>query len=212
MNERGHELLGRAMPWELMRLLRTRPSRGPTTPPNLRPMQLTPHLRSGRIRIQQVDPAELSPGEFAAKVRQSVTSADGPGASVVIIDSLNGYLNAMPEERFLVIQLHELLSFLGQHGVLTLLVVAEHRMVGNISAPVDASYLADTVIVTRYFEMDSEVRLAISVVKKRTGAHDRRIHELYLRKGGIALGAPLQDVYGVLTGTPTLIRGGLAGS
>jgi circadian clock protein KaiC len=122
---------------------------------------------------------------------------------VVVIDSLNGYLNAMPEERFLTIQLHELLTYLGQKGVTTILVVAQHGLMGaGMQAPVDVSYLADSVILTRYFELQGRVKKAISVVKKRSGAHEDSIRELRLGKQGVSVSEPLQKLRGVLTGVP----------
>ncbi|HEY7118145.1 MAG TPA: ATPase domain-containing protein, partial [Tepidisphaeraceae bacterium] len=121
------------------------------------------HIATGRVRLVQVDPGELSPGEFAHMVRQSV---ERDGVSVVVIDSLNGYLNATPDERFLLVQLHELLTYLGNFGVCTLLLVAQHGMLGGGQSPLDASYLADTVVMLRYFEFGGQVRKALSVVKK----------------------------------------------
>ena len=163
-------------------------------------------VASGTIRIKQVDPAEISPGEFAHRVRRAVEGHDGGGpAKVVIIDSLNGYLNAMPEERHLTVQLHELLTYLGHRGVITFLIVSQHGMLGPMSSPVDASYLADTVILFRYFEVRGEVRQAISVVKKRSGPHERTIRELRMGDRGIRVGEPLRDFHGVLTGTPTYL-------
>jgi circadian clock protein KaiC len=158
-----------------------------------------PHVENGRIRIEQIDPAELSPGEFAHRVRQAV---DVDGARLVIIDSLNGYLNAMPEERFLVAQLHELFTYVRQRNVLTISVVAQHGFVGGMETPVDVSYLADTVVLLRYFEAAGEVRQAISVMKKRSGVHERTIRELRLDAKGIRVGSPLVEVHGVLTGVP----------
>jgi circadian clock protein KaiC len=170
-------------------------------------MDIAEEVRSGRILVRPVDTAELSPGEFAHRVRASVEDTGGtPGARVVVIDSLNGYLNAMPEERFLIAQLHELLTFLGHKGVVTFLVVAQHGLLGTMSTPIDTTYLADTVVLFRYFEAQGEVRQAISVVKKRSGRHERTIRELQLDAGGIAIGEPLRDFHGVLTGTP-LYRG-----
>jgi circadian clock protein KaiC len=163
-------------------------------------MDLRPHLKSGRITVQQVDPAELSPGQFAHAVREAVVSQ---GAKVVVIDSLNGYLNAMPGEDFLIVQLHEMLTFLGQAGVATLLISAQHGILGTqMQSPVDASYLADAVILMRYFESRGEVRQAISVVKKRGGAHERSIREFRMDKGRIVVGEPLRDFRGILTGVP----------
>jgi circadian clock protein KaiC len=152
------------------------------------------------ITIQQVDPAELTPGEFAHSVRGCV---DSEGARVIIIDSLNGYLNAMPEERFLTIQMHELLTYLNQQGVVTLLIMAQHGFLGSAMAtPVDVSYLADTVLLLRYFEANGSLRRALSVVKKRTGAHAHTIRELNISSEGIKVGQPLTGFRGVLTGVP----------
>jgi circadian clock protein KaiC len=159
-------------------------------------------IADGLVTIQQVDPAELSPGEFAHAIRKVV---DRQNASIVIIDSLNGYLNAMPEERFLIIQLHELLTFLGQAGVATLLISAHQGLIGGqMITPVDASYLADAVILMRYFESKGEVRQAVSVVKKRGGPHERTIREFRLENGSIRVGHPLKEFRGVLTGVPVL--------
>lgn len=163
-------------------------------------ISLSDHLASKRITVQQVDPAELSPGEFIASVRKSVEENK---ASIVIIDSLNGYLQAMPEEHFLTAQLHELLSYLRQQGVLTILVVAQHGFLGaNMITPIDVSYLADTVVLMRYFEADGRVRKAISVPKRRSGPHEDAIREFALTSQGIIVGKPLSEFHGVLTGVP----------
>ena len=163
-------------------------------------IELRKYVDSGAVTIQQVDPAELSPGEFAHAIKRSV---EVQNAKVIVIDSLNGYLNAMPEERFLIIQLHELLSYLGQAGVATILIGAQPGLIGSqMHTPVDASYLADAIILMRYFEARGEVRQAISVVKKRGGAHERTIREFRLEPGRISLGEPLRDFRGVLTGMP----------
>lgn len=163
-------------------------------------IDLKPALDKGLVSIQQVDPAELTPGEFAHALRQSVDQRD---ASIVVIDSLNGYLNAMPGERHLIIQMHELLTYLGQAGVATILIGAHQGLIGqNMSSPVDASYLADSVILMRYFEAMGEVRQAISVVKKRGGAHERTIREFRFIEGGMSVGEPLREFRGVLTGVP----------
>jgi len=155
---------------------------------------------SGRVMIKQIDPAELSPGEFVANVRNAV---DADQARMVVIDSLNGYLNAMPEERFLIIQLRELLSFLGQKGIITILIVAQHGILGSqIQTPVDATYLADSVILLRFFEAAGEMRQAISVVKKRSGKHQRSIRELWMDDSGVRLGEPLRQFDGILSGLP----------
>ena len=171
-------------------------------------MNISGFIESGHIDIQPIDTAELSPGEFAHRVRRAAEGVDGkPGAKVIVIDSLNGYLNAMPEERFLTSQLHELLTFLGHKGVVTFLLVAQHGLVGQMVTPVDTTYLADTVILFRYFEAMGEVRQAISVVKKRSGKHERTIRELSLGEAGIKVGEPLREFQGVLGGTPTYYHG-----
>ena len=159
-------------------------------------------VEKGLMTIQQIDPAEMSPGEFAQRVRDAVEQHD---ARVVLIDSLNGYLNAMPDERFLVLQMHELLSYLNQLGVLTLMVLAQHGMVGRMETPVDLSYLSDAVIMLRYFEADGRVRRALSVVKKRSGVHEDAIREFQLTSEGLKVGPPLTQFSGVLSGTPTFL-------
>jgi circadian clock protein KaiC len=162
-------------------------------------IDLAPFVASGRVSIQQVDPAELTPGEFVHAIRVAVER----GANIVVIDSLNGYLNAMPEERFLIIQLHELLMYLGQHGVATILISAHQGLIGaTMHAPVDASYLADAVLLLRYFEVKGEVRQALSVMKKRGGPHERTIREFRFGSDGIHVGGVLRDFRGVLTGVP----------
>lgn len=168
-------------------------------------MDLGPHLDSGAIRVRQVDPAELSPGEFVHEIREVVANH---GATVVIIDSLNGYLNAMPDERFLIVQLHELLTYLGQAGVATMLIGAQHGLIGmQMQTPVDASYLADSVVLLRYFEDEGEVRQAISVLKKRGGAHERSIRSFSLGSNGICVGPPLRNFRGILSGIPIPLDG-----
>jgi circadian clock protein KaiC len=169
-------------------------------------MDLRGYIDKGFITVQPIDPTEMSPGEFAHCVRGNVEPKNGmPGAKIVIIDSLNGYLNAMPEERFLTSQLHELLTFLGHNGVVTFLVVAQHGLLGHaMQTPIDTSYLADAVILFRYFETMGEVRQAISVVKKRSGRHERSIREFKMESTGITVGPPLQQFHGILTGTPLL--------
>jgi circadian clock protein KaiC len=163
-------------------------------------INLSGHVEKGLVTIQQIDPAELSPGEFAHRIMHSVQSQ---GASIVVIDSLNGYLNAMPGERFLIIQLHELLTYLGQAGVATILIGAHQGLIGSsMQSPVDATYLADAVILMRYYEHKGEVRQAISVMKKRGGSHERSIREFRLGAGQISVGPPLRDFRGVLTGVP----------
>ncbi len=160
--------------------------------------------KAGQVKVHQIDPAELSPGEFTFKVREAV---EKDNARVVVIDSLNGYMNAMPEEKFLTAQLHELLTYLGRQGVTTLMVVAQHGMMGtNMSSPVDTSYLADSVVLLRYFEYGGKVKKAISVVKKRSGAHEESIRELYFNEKGIHLSEPLAKFRGILTGVPVEIK------
>jgi circadian clock protein KaiC len=167
-------------------------------------MDLAPFLESGHIIVRQIDPAELSPGEFVHTLRETVSVHK---ARVVVIDSLNGYLNAMPDERFLIVQLHEVLTFLGNAGVATVLVGAQHGVIGTqMQMPVDASYLADAVVMLRYFESAGEVRQAISVVKKRGGAHERTIREFTLTDKGIRIGEPLRNFRGVLTGVPVPVE------
>ncbi|HZT60302.1 MAG TPA: ATPase domain-containing protein [Pyrinomonadaceae bacterium] len=165
---------------------------------------LRKEVEAGRLTLQQVDPAELSPGEFAHAVCEAVEG----GARLVILDSLNGYLQAMPDERFLTAQMHELLTFLNQQGVVTLLVMAQHGFMGSMSSPVDVSYLADTVVLLRYFEAAGAIRRAISVVKKRTGRHEDTIREMRLSASrGVEVGEPLTAFRGVLTGVPVLVGG-----
>jgi circadian clock protein KaiC len=155
----------------------------------------------GQILLQQIDPAEISPGEFAFMIRESV---ERDHARVVVIDSLNGYLNAMPADRFLTAQLHELLAYLSNRGVATFIVVAQNGMMGaSMQSPVDASYLADSVVLLRFFEHAGEVKKAISVLKKRTGSHEESIRELSFDSDGIHLSGPLLQLRGVLTGVPT---------
>src|SRR3954463_3580661 len=167
-------------------------------------MKLQSYIASGRICVQQIDPAEMSPGEFAHLVRQSV---EQNGVRLVIIDSLNGYMNAMPEERFLVLQMHELLSTLNQLGVVTILVLAQYGLMGPMQTPLDISYLSDAVLMLRYFEAEGRVRRAVSVVKKRSSAHEDTIREFRLTGQGIKVGPPLIEFLGILTGVPNY-RGG----
>ena len=167
-------------------------------------MDLKPLEEQGLLQLCRVNPGDVTPGHFAEMVRQAVKPHDrDEGASVVVIDSLNGYLSAMPEERFLQVQMHELLTYLGSCGVATFLVVAQHGMLGsNMQTPIDASYLADTVVLFRYFEAAGEIRQAISIVKKRDGHHERSIREFKMANGEILVGEPLRDFHGILAGTP----------
>lgn len=154
---------------------------------------------SGQVLFQQIDPAQMSPGEFAAAVRRRV---EHDGVRVVVIDSLNGYLNAMPDGRFLVLQMHELLTYLSRRGVLTLLVLAQQGLMGPHDSPLDLSYLSDAVLMLRYFEHGGKVRRALSVVKKRSGRHEQTIRELRLGNGGVEVGPPLKEFSGLFAGTP----------
>jgi circadian clock protein KaiC len=162
-------------------------------------------VKSGRVYMRQIDPGELSLGELVQLVRDEVEQRD---ARLIVIDSLNGYLNAVPDERFLTLQLHELLTYLGQRGVTTILVMAQAGMVGNqVISPIDASYLADSIVMLRYFEAIGEVRTAISVLKRRGGRHERTIREFRFGPQGILIGEPLTQFQGVLTGVPTYVGG-----
>ena len=161
---------------------------------------LRKHAQAGLVHVQPVDPAEFSPGELMHAIRRAVEEEN---AKIVVIDSLNGYLNSMPDEKFLIVQMHELLTYLGQHGVATVLVAAQHGLMGmQMSSPVDASYLADAVVLMRYFEADGEVRQALSVVKMRGGEHERTIREFTMKGGRVTIGEPLRDYRGILTGVP----------
>jgi circadian clock protein KaiC len=154
----------------------------------------------GDLMIEQIDAAELSPGEFAHRARMLV---DQQGVKTVLIDSLNGYQAAMPEENSLILHVHELLQYLNRHGATTFVTVAQHGLVGDMRAPIDITYLADTVILLRYFEARGQVRRAISVIKKRTGWHESTIREYRLGGGqGLSLGEPLEEFQGVLRGVP----------
>jgi circadian clock protein KaiC len=164
-------------------------------------MQIEESLSRGTLKLQQIDPAELTPGEFAANVRRRV---EQDGAQMIIIDSVNGYMHAMPDERLLTIQLHELLAYLSQRGVVTIMLLTQHGFIGNVATPIDLSYLADTVIMLRYFEFEGALKKAISVVKKRSGGHEETLREFRLVKDqGIQIGEPLVDFVGVTTGVPT---------
>ncbi len=157
------------------------------------------YVESGLITIRQIKLAELTPGELAHLVSREVEEND---TRIVVIDSVNGYLMATPQERFLMMQFHELLAYLNRRGILSFLIVGQYGLVGNMQAPIDMSYMADTVVLLRYFEAGGEVRQAISVLKKRTGRHERTIREFQIDHGGIQLGEPLSEFRGVLTGIP----------
>jgi circadian clock protein KaiC len=161
---------------------------------------LKEHVASGKVRIQQIDPAEISPGQFAHQLRSDVEQRD---VRVVVIDSLNGYFNAMPNERFLLLQIHEVLSYLAAKGTVIILTMAQHGLIGAaIQSPVDVSYLADTLIMLRFFEFQGTVKRAISVVKHRKAAHEDTIRAFRLGSEGVRIGAPLKEFRGVLTGVP----------
>jgi circadian clock protein KaiC len=157
------------------------------------------HVEAGLINIRQIKLAELTPGELGHLVRQEVEQNN---TRLVIIDSVNGYLMSTPQERFLKMQFHELLGFLNRKGVISIIIVGQYGLIGNMQTPIDMSYLADTVVLLRYFEALGEVRQAISVLKKRTGIHERSIREFRIGQGGIKLGKPLTEFHGVLTGVP----------
>lgn len=170
-------------------------------------MDLTPHVASGLIRVRQIDPAEMSAGEFAHVVRDAVETRN---TRLVLIDSLNGFANAMAEDKALTIHLHELLTYLGQMGVVTLLVMVQHGTLGDaMMTPVDVSYLADAVILLRFFEAGGRVRKAVSVVKNRAGQHEDTIRALHLGVEGVSVGPQLREFRGVLTGVPE-VTGGVA--
>nr|WP_314255875.1 ATPase domain-containing protein [uncultured Devosia sp.] len=159
-------------------------------------------IDAGSLHVEQVDAAELSPGEFAHRVRYAV---DRLGAKTVLIDSLNGYQAAMPQENSLILHVHELLQYLNRQGASTFLTIAQHGLVGDMKSPVDVTYLADSVILLRYFEAAGKVRRAISVIKKRTGAHEETIREFWMGTKGLKVGQPLKEFQGVLRGVPTFI-------
>lgn len=164
-------------------------------------MRVREEIRRGTLRVEQVDPAELSPGEFVWQIREDVEKRD---TRVVVIDSISGYLNSMPGERDLVLQLHELIAYLNQNGVASFIIMNQHGLVGSMSVDVDVSYLADTVVLLRYFEAMGEIRQVISVLKQRVGPHEHTLRELRFSGKGIGIGEPLRDFRGVLTGVPDL--------
>jgi circadian clock protein KaiC len=169
-------------------------------------MDLDAHIASGLLRLQKIDPADLAPGEFSCGIREAV---EVHGSRVVVVDSLNAYMHAMPGEKFLLLQMHELLSYLNLKGVTTLVILGQHGIVGEVRSDVDLSYLSDTILLFRFFEALGQVRAAISVVKSRVNAHERTIRELKLSQDGLKVGEALVDFEGVLTGLPTY-RGRIA--
>jgi circadian clock protein KaiC len=172
-------------------------------------IHLAPYVESGLLRIEQVDPAVISPGELAYRIRAAV---EHEKVRIVILDSLNGYITAMPHEEFLHLHLHELLTYLNQQGIMTMMVLAQHGLIGHMGTPIDVSYLADSVIITRFFEALGSIRKAISIIKKRSGAHEAAVRELSLSVGGVVVGPPLSDFQGVLTGVPSYLGGERGGS
>lgn len=162
-------------------------------------MDMRPYTEAGKLWIRQIDPAEMSPGEFTHHVRAAVERHQ---VRFIVIDSLNAYLQSMPGEKYLLLQMHELLTYLNQQGVITLMVLGQHGMLGQVSADVDLSYLADGIVLLRYFEANGEVRKAISVVKTRTANHERTIREFSVSAAGVQVGAPLSGFHGVLGGIP----------
>jgi len=166
-------------------------------------MDLQAHIDSGLLELRQMDPAELSPGEFAWAIRECVEERD---CKLIVLDSLNGYLSSMPQEKQLMLQMHELLSYLNQSGVVTFFVNPQNGLVGSMSTGnLNVSYMADTVIMFRYFEAGGRIRKAISVIKNRSGAHEDSIRELRIDAGGLRLSEPLRDFSGILTGTPQYV-------
>jgi circadian clock protein KaiC len=162
-------------------------------------LDLSRHVANGRLVIQQIDPAELSPGEFTWRIR---TEVEERGSRMIVVDSLNGYMAAMPQEQQLLLQMHELLSYLSQLGVVTFLINPQHGLVGSMTTNLNISYVADSVILIRFFEAQGRLRKAISVLKHRVGAHEDAIRELRIDSSGIRVGEPLVNFRGVLTGTP----------
>jgi circadian clock protein KaiC len=166
-------------------------------------LDLQRHLDNGRLVILQVDPAEVAPGEFAWRIRKQVEERD---VRIVVIDSFNGYVAAMPQEQFVALQLHELLSYLNQRGVTTFLINPQSGLVGGMgTSPINISYVADTVILIRFFEAEGRIRKALSIIKNRGGAHEDAIRELRIDRRGLRIGAPLTEFHGVMTGNPEYV-------
>jgi circadian clock protein KaiC len=163
-------------------------------------VDLAAYLEAGLLSIQQIDPSNVSPGELSERIRESVEQDD---AKMVLIDSVTGYLNAMAEEHFVVLQMHEILTYLNQQGVVTVMILAQHGMVGQMASPVDRTYLSDSVVLLRFFEAEGRIRRAVSVLKKRTGTHEDTIREFGIDKQGLRVGGTLKEFRGVLTGVPT---------
>jgi circadian clock protein KaiC len=163
-------------------------------------IELSAFVDAGLLDIQQIDPSNVSPGELSALIRTAVERDD---ARMVVIDSVTGYLNAMAEEQFVVLQMHEILTYLNQQGVVTVMVLAQHGMVGHMASPIDLTYLSDSVVILRFFEAEGRIRRAVSVLKKRTGSHEDTIREFRIDSKGLRVGGTLKEFRGVLTGVPT---------
>lgn len=163
-------------------------------------MPLDDFIDSGLLVLEQIDPAELTPGELAGRIRDAVEKRD---TKIVVVDSLTGYLNAMPEEQYLVLQMHEISTYLNQKGIVTLLLLANHGLVGQMNTQIDLTYLSDSVVLLRYFEAQGRIRRAVSIIKKRTGSHEDTIRQFTISSQGVDVGPALTDFSGVLTGVPT---------
>jgi circadian clock protein KaiC len=162
-------------------------------------VDLKAFVDQGVLILEHVDPAELAPGQFSGMIRRHVED----GARMVLIDSLSGYQNALPEENFLALQMHELLTYLSQQGVVTLVVLAQHGLIGNMQTSVDLTYVSDNVLMLRFFEAQGQIRRALSVLKKRTGGHETTIREFMIDAQGLRVGPVLDQFQGVLTGVPS---------
>jgi circadian clock protein KaiC len=165
-------------------------------------------LADGHLRLRQIDPAEIAPGELANEILEGVNR---DGVRMVVLDSLNGYVNSMPQEDYLHLHLHELLSFLNQKGVCTIMILAQHGLLGHMGTPVDVSYLADAVLLTRFFEARGAMKKAVSVIKKRSGSHEDTIREFTMTQNRVEVGEPLVNFEGVMTGVPRYLGGELSG-
>ncbi|MBU0669018.1 MAG: AAA family ATPase, partial [Alphaproteobacteria bacterium] len=167
-------------------------------------MDLQPYLDNGQLTLRQIDPAELSPGEFAGAVQAAVET---DGARMIVIDSLNAYMHGMPSDNFLVLQMHELLSYLSQQGIISLMILGQHGVMGDLRVDIDVSYLADAVVLMRFFEVEGMVRKSIAVIKTRTSDHERIIREFDIGASGVTIGEPLTGFAGLLSGQPNYVPG-----
>jgi circadian clock protein KaiC len=163
-------------------------------------LELDSFVQSGLLLLEKIEPAEMSPGELSSRIQAAVDRAN---ARLVVIDSLTGYLNAMAEEQHLVLQMHEILTYLNQKGIVTILLLANHGLLGQMAAPVDMTYLCDSVMLLRFFENGGRLRRAISVIKKRVGSHEDTIREFKISEHGLDVGEPLEKFRGILTGVPS---------